>query len=241
MKFRTGVFAWLVILAVLFLITTLSIPLTYAQQTATPTPTVAASRSTSCTFTAIQSTRLRGGPGPTYEIVGTLNAGETATVTGQSTGSDRYIWWKLSTGSFVRSDLGTSNCPAVCGNQVCERAETSTSCAQDCGGSTSTTSTTSTTTTTTTTNTASCVAKDCQSCYESISCYPACSECTCSRNAWGCPVCRCEYPSDNDTDNGCKYESCEACIAAFPCAGGPCTTKECSLNENGCPVCSTSQ
>jgi hypothetical protein len=86
---------------------------------------------------------------------------------------------------------------------------------------------------------------DCQSCYQSIDCYPECSECTCGRNGFGCVTCYCRYPvsnmADESTSNGCEFPSCEACIAAFPCIPGPCSTTDCSLNEFGCPVCSTAQ
>src|SRR5690606_41440513 len=39
----------------------------------------------------------------------------------------------------ICSDLGTSDCPATCGNNVCEIGEDATTCSQDCTGVTDTT------------------------------------------------------------------------------------------------------
>lgn len=200
-----------------------------------------------CTFTPrYPAVNLRSGPGASYDRVGVLYLGETLKVVDQATGSDGYIWWKGTStedGSevWVRSDLGTSDCPSTCGNSVCESGEDATSCAKDCGSGTTTTTTTSTSGSTSTGT--GCVVPDCESCYKSVSCYPQCNECTCTRNSYGCVSCYCRYPSssgsDSTTSNGCTFPSCEACIAAFPCLGGPCTQTECTLNDYGCPTCST--
>lgn len=207
-------------------------------------PSTRAQTSMNCTFTATRNANLRGGAGVTFEKVGTLEVGDTMQVMGQSTGKDGYIWWQGQNNQWVRSNLGTSTCPAVCGNDICESDETSSSCAQDCGSASTNTGTTTTTTTTTTTNSDNCLVNSCESCYQSVSCYPTCNKCTCSKNAAGCTTCFCTSPSGTDdsgeaTGSGCTYESCEACIAAFPCTPAVCTKKQCSLNANGCPVCST--
>jgi hypothetical protein len=261
MKFKlVSGFALLVVVA---LIGTLMMTFpSYAQTTPTATPTTAPTTTTTttnqtlsstlnCTFTAGWSgVNIRTGPALTNRVVANVRPGQTAAVVGETLGRDGYIWWHVSTG-WLRSDLGTSNCPAVCGNLVCESGEVNGSCTQDCGSTgrfgisgagantgTSSTDTTAGTQTNTSTTTVSCLVEDCQSCYESISCYPNCSECTCARNSYGCPTCQCDEPTV--AENGCTYESCEACIAAFPCWGGQaCTQTQCTLNENGCPVCST--
>ena len=197
-----------------------------------------------CTFTAAAAAnatvRLRGGPGSGFPMVGTMQTGDSLKVTGEDTGTDGFIWWQVGTDMWVRSDLGTSDCPAACGNDVCENGESSTSCAADCGAA----STTSESTTPAETAAPVCLVDGCQSCYESIDCYPDCSECECSTDDSGCATCFCQFPQSSSSNttaigNSCEFESCEACIAAFPCSGGPCTKTECSLNAYGCPVCST--
>lgn len=190
-----------------------------------------------CTFTAkYPVVLLRGGPGRSYEVKGFLREGDTFKVIDQAAGdNDGYVWWKGENGVWVRSDLGSSDCPATCGNTVCETGETVSSCAKDCGtaraGSLRSTGT-------------GCLVETDQQCYESISCYPTCSDCRCWLNDFGCVTCSCEYPGEQKdtpsaTGTGCNYASCEACIAAFPCSPGPCSKKECHLNEYGCPVCET--
>jgi SH3-like domain-containing protein len=130
-----------------------------------------------CTFTtAYNKVNLRSGPGTENSIVGKLTAGESIKVTGETTGKDGYIWWQVGSSAWVRSDLGSSDCPAVCGNKVCEYGETASSCAQDCS------------------STATCV-----------------------------------------------FQSCEQCIAAFPCWPQACTVTQCTLNDYGCPVCKTAR
>ncbi len=145
----------------------------------------------SCTFTANRPTvNLRSGPGTEYERVGTLKSGETLAVVDQGVGKDTYVWWKSSANTWVRSDLGTSDCPATCGNTVCEYGETSASCAKDCSGTKSTASTTTTSTATTTTGTG-CVFASCEACIAAFPCTGgvACTHTTCNLNAYGCPVC----------------------------------------------------
>jgi hypothetical protein len=214
---------------------------------ASPPPAVQAALS--CTFTAqYRAVNLRSGAGTEFDIVGTISTGETLAVIDQAAGSDGFVWWKSADG-WVRSDMGTSDCPSTCGNTVCEYGENSTSCAQDCGSTaTSATSSTTSTTTSTTTSVANlqstgegCYVSDCQSCYESVSCWPTCNVCDCWKNAFGCVTCFCQEPTaSTSTATGCEFATCADCIAAFPCSGGPCANTECSLNQYGCPVCTTS-
>ena len=199
-----------------------------------------------CTFTAARAINLRAGAGTDYLIVGVLQGGESIDVTGQATGADGFIWWQAGA-AWVRSDLGESDCAPVCGNRVCEAGEDHTSCPQDCPAPTTPVTTDAVASTPTPAGPAAfCVASDCEACYRTISCYPSCSVCTCSTDAFGCPTCYCTYPSDQTQTTGttpttrtCEFASCAACIAAFPCTGGPCGTTTCELNEFGCPVCTT--
>ena len=185
-----------------------------------------------CTFTVERPVvNLRNGPGIVYDRVGTLESGETLRVIGEAKGDDGYIWWEGPDDTWVRSDLGSSDCPAICGNAVCEYGEDASSCSQDCGSGSGATSLSS--------SQDYCLVPDCQSCYESISCYPECSDCTCSSNIYGCVTCYCTTPDDSASDSGCEFDTCDECIAAFPCFPGPCTYTECTYNEFGCPVCET--
>lgn len=74
-----------------------------AEPSAAQTTTVAASAA--CTLTANGITNVRNGPGTTFARSGTLEAGVTQTVTGQTTGSDGKLWYQLSGPNYVRSDL----------------------------------------------------------------------------------------------------------------------------------------
>ncbi len=67
-----------------------------------------------CTITASQNVNLRSGPGTDTAQQGTLAAGQSATVTGQVTGVDGYVWFQLQDGTFLRSDLGTTS--GTCGD-----------------------------------------------------------------------------------------------------------------------------
>ncbi len=172
-------FGYLLVCATLILLVgMLTTSLTYAQNngqtSVTPTATLAAGTGTTatgnvrqmtCTFTVGRAgVNTRSGPGTGNNLVSTLRAGQTLSINGQTTGSDGFIWWRSTTGAWVRSDLGSSNCPAVCGNRVCESGETNAACSTDC--TTTGTSATGATNASTTTNATSCVAASCQDCYE---------------------------------------------------------------------------
>jgi plastocyanin len=67
-----------------------------------------------CSISSTNNVNLRSSPSTDGQQLGTLNAGQTATVTGQTTGADGYIWYQLEGGSFVRSDVVTTS--GVCGD-----------------------------------------------------------------------------------------------------------------------------
>jgi hypothetical protein len=194
-----------------------------------------------CTFTAqYPIVILRAGPGTTYNRVGMLRRGDTLQVIDQAAGTDGYLWWKGSNNQWVRSTLGSSDCPATCGNTICEYGETASSCASDCQNKNVVSTGTE------------CLVEDAQACYESIDCYPNCNQCRAWLNDNGCVACRCDSSAaastaattstsnaTNSSSLQCTYASCEACIAAFPCYPHACTQNECHLNEYGCPVCQT--
>lgn len=219
-----------------------------------------------CTFIPYRTVNLRAGPGSEYDRVDQAPGEEELSVIGQGTSTDFYIWWQVLWPDvegevYVRSDLGESDCDAVCGNDVCEYGETSAICAADCGsgtggGGVSTTTTSASTNTTNLTSTGvGCYVSNCTECYESVSCYPTCNECTCSKNTYGCVTCYCTEPGSTatasaslnttgtttttSTSASCDFATCEDCIAAFPCYPGACSVTQCELNEFGCPVCST--
>ena len=59
----------------------------------------------SCEVSSGGTVNLRQGPGTNYSIVGSLSFGQTMSATGQAQGTDGYIWWNLSNGAWVRSDV----------------------------------------------------------------------------------------------------------------------------------------
>lgn len=148
---------------------------------ATPSSTM------NCTFTPkYPVVSLREGPGTTYKRVGFLRTGDTLDVVDQQVGDDNYVWWKSANNVWVRSDLGTSDCPSTCGNTVCEYDETVTSCAQDCQDSSATVSPVPAVT-----NVSGCTYSSCEACYDAFPCWPnVCTKKTCTLNQYGCPVCQ---------------------------------------------------
>ncbi|HEX3053052.1 MAG TPA: SUMF1/EgtB/PvdO family nonheme iron enzyme [Aggregatilineaceae bacterium] len=83
--------------------TATNMPTATSTWTRTPTPT--ATTASTCTVTSNSNVNLRSDPGTEYQIIGTFNAGRNETVTGLATGSDKYMWWQLGSGGWVRSDL----------------------------------------------------------------------------------------------------------------------------------------
>jgi hypothetical protein len=153
------------------------------------TSPVQAKRRMDCTFRPkYPVVSLREGPGTTYKRVGFLRTGDSLNVIDQQAGEDGYVWWKGENNVWVRSDLGTSDCPATCGNTVCEYGETESICAQDCQGNISIAPTTTTTPSTTSNQ---CTYASCQACYDAFPCWPnACTQKTCTLNQYGCPTCQ---------------------------------------------------
>lgn len=69
-----------------------------------------------CTVAAFNDEgRLRAGPGREFPILGGLRAGEAATPDARAAGSDGMLWWRLSEGIWVRSDvvLAAGSCGAL--------------------------------------------------------------------------------------------------------------------------------
>jgi len=68
-----------------------------------------------CGVRATSTVNLRHGPGTGYERAGVLDAGQTAIVTGQATDSAGFVWWRLESGYWVRSDVVSmgGNCAGV--------------------------------------------------------------------------------------------------------------------------------
>lgn len=86
-----------------------------------PTPAVTATEETTtaaategCTINVPNEVNLRSGPGTTFDRAGTLSAGQTVEVDGQTQGADGMAWYRLATGEWVRSDVVGS--PAACAN-----------------------------------------------------------------------------------------------------------------------------
>jgi hypothetical protein len=72
----------------------------------TPAATEAAAASGDCTVTAGSSDiNVRSGAGTDMTPSGVLKAGESIGVDGQTTGSDGQMWYRLSSGGFVRADV----------------------------------------------------------------------------------------------------------------------------------------
>lgn len=69
-----------------------------------------------CTVAAFNDEgRLRAGPGREFPILGGLSAGEAALPDARAAGSDGMLWWRLSDGIWVRSDvvLAGGDCGAL--------------------------------------------------------------------------------------------------------------------------------
>lgn len=74
----------------------------------TPAATSAAP-GTTCTATTDLGINLRGGPGANYDKVGSRPAGDTLELNAQFKSEDTFIWWRLTTGEWIREDLVTES------------------------------------------------------------------------------------------------------------------------------------
>jgi hypothetical protein len=63
---------------------------------------------TACTVSANSNVNQRSGPGTDFDVSGTLAGGSSAGVDGQTTGTDGFTWYRLTTGAWVRGDLVTA-------------------------------------------------------------------------------------------------------------------------------------
>ena len=71
--------------------------------------------STACMVSASANVNQRTGPGTNYDIDDTLVAGQEVAATGQTTGTDGFVWWQLDTTFWVRSDIvnATGDCESL--------------------------------------------------------------------------------------------------------------------------------
>ena len=69
---------------------------------------IAVVRVSSCTAQAT-GVNLRAGPGTNFERVGSLAAGDTGFIDGQTVGADGLVWWHLIQDVWVRSDVVTAS------------------------------------------------------------------------------------------------------------------------------------
>jgi WD40 repeat protein len=68
-----------------------------------------------CTISAPGNANLRSGPGTDFDRAGSLSAGQTAEADGQAIGPDGLIWFRLTDGAWVRSDVidASAECEGV--------------------------------------------------------------------------------------------------------------------------------
>jgi uncharacterized protein YraI len=60
-----------------------------------------------CTISAPRNVNKRTSPGTNYPVAGILGKGQQAQVDGQYTDAAGNRWWRLTDGSWVRSDIVT--------------------------------------------------------------------------------------------------------------------------------------
>ena len=58
-----------------------------------------------CEISIASNVNLRGGPSTNFDVVNTLQGGQSVTADGQATGPEGFIWWRLEAGGWVRSDI----------------------------------------------------------------------------------------------------------------------------------------
>ncbi|RMF82907.1 MAG: hypothetical protein D6737_00140 [Chloroflexi bacterium] len=87
------------------------------------TVSVTATPQTSCTISSTATVNLREGPGTDFPIASVWNAGQSAQVLAQTTGTDDFTWWVFNitpdNAVFVREDVvvaagGCANVPPLC-------------------------------------------------------------------------------------------------------------------------------
>lgn len=81
--------------------------------TESTTPEETVTSASTCTITAPGSANLRSGPGTNFDRTGSLSAGQSIQADRQAQGADGMIWYRLTDGSWVRSDV--VNAPDECG------------------------------------------------------------------------------------------------------------------------------
>jgi WD40 repeat protein len=65
-----------------------------------------------CSVSAPGTANLRAGPGTSFDRAGSLAAGQSIEIDAQTTGDDGFVWYRLTNGAWVRSDVIGS--PAAC-------------------------------------------------------------------------------------------------------------------------------
>lgn len=58
-----------------------------------------------CGVTTNQAINLRAGPGTNFDLAGQITADDILSVDGQFLAPDGFVWWRLTTENWVRSDL----------------------------------------------------------------------------------------------------------------------------------------
>ncbi|MEP7293995.1 MAG: hypothetical protein ABI835_19570, partial [Chloroflexota bacterium] len=83
-------------------------------QAVSPSETAVPTTAAACTVSASSAVNLRTGAGTQFERAGTLDARNAQSINGQAT-VDGFVWWRLESGNWVRSDVvqATGNCAAV--------------------------------------------------------------------------------------------------------------------------------
>jgi WD40 repeat protein len=89
-------------------------PAESAESAPTTTTGETTTSTSSCTITAPSNANLRSGPGTNFDRAGTVSAGQTVEADGQATGADGMTWYRLTDGTWVRSDV--VNASVECAN-----------------------------------------------------------------------------------------------------------------------------
>jgi hypothetical protein len=70
-----------------------------------PIPPVVTPAPLTCTLNVPDGANQRSGPSTSFPIRNVLTAGAITQAQGQAIGSDSYVWWQLTDGTWVRSDV----------------------------------------------------------------------------------------------------------------------------------------